>query len=120
MGINMHRISALCARPRLVVTFDGSRQGVSVSTTKGATTTSILRIEDVRLQDSGVYICSPEGMREASVTLTVLHGELPQAMQTGSTCRACFGSHVLLTLIVTYLVGLPAVEALSCVAAGSM
>lgn len=34
-------------------------------------------------------------------------GELPQAMQTGSTCRACFGSHILLLVIIAYLVGLP-------------
>ncbi|KAF2353091.1 Immunoglobulin I-set [Trinorchestia longiramus] len=90
-----------------VVTFDGSREGVQVRTTKGTTTTSVLSIADVRLQDSGVYICSPEGMREASVTLTVLHGELPQAMQTGSTCRTYLGSHVLLLLIAVGLVGLP-------------
>ena len=34
-------------------------------------------------------------------------GELPQAMQTGSTCRLCLGSHFLLLLIISYLVVLP-------------
>ena len=58
-----------------MVSFDGSRQGVSVTTEKGNVTTSILRIPDVDLKDSGVYICSPEGMKEAAVTVTVLHGE---------------------------------------------
>lgn len=60
-----------------MVTFDGSREGVSVTTIKGPVTTSLLWIQDVKLQDSGVYICSPEGMKEASVTLTVLHGQYP-------------------------------------------
>lgn len=58
-----------------MVTFDGSKEGVSVSTNMGKVTTSILRIPDVHLDDSGLYICSPEGMKEASVRVTVLHGE---------------------------------------------
>ena len=57
-----------------MVTFDGSRQGVSVSLEKGNVTTSILRIPVVEVKDSGVYVCSPEGMKEATVTVTVLHG----------------------------------------------
>ena len=58
-----------------MVKFDGSRRGVTVTTTKGVVTTSILRIPDVEVKDSGVYICSPTGMKEAMVTVTVLHGK---------------------------------------------
>lgn len=86
-----------------MVSFDGSRQGVSITTDKGPVTTSILLIQDVTANDSGVYICAPEGMKEASVRVTVLNGELPQAMQTGSTCQACGGSYLLLLLTVVYL-----------------
>lgn len=57
-----------------MVSFDGSRQGVSITTDKGPVTTSILLIQDVTANDSGVYICAPEGMKEASVRVTVLNG----------------------------------------------
>ncbi|XP_042229338.1 uncharacterized protein LOC121871212 [Homarus americanus] len=85
-----------------MVSFDGSRQGVTINTDKGPVTTSILLIPDVTVQDSGVYICAPQGMKEASVRVSVLNGELPQAMQTGSTCRGCVGSYVLLLLTIIY------------------
>ncbi|XP_066957806.1 opioid-binding protein/cell adhesion molecule homolog isoform X2 [Macrobrachium rosenbergii] len=85
-----------------MVSYDGSRQGVTITTDKGSVTTSILFIPDVTAHDSGIYVCAPQGMREASVRVRVLNGELPQAMQTGSTCRGCVGSYLLLLLVVFY------------------
>ncbi|XP_071518226.1 T-lymphocyte activation antigen CD86-like [Panulirus ornatus] len=85
-----------------MVYFDGSRQGVTITTDKGPVTTSNLFIPDVTVQDSGVYICAPQGMKEASVRVSVLNGKLPQAMQTGSTCRGCVGSILLLLLTIVY------------------
>ncbi|MPC91883.1 hypothetical protein E2C01_086945 [Portunus trituberculatus] len=58
-----------------MVSFDGSRQGVSITTDKGSVTTSILLIQDVTTKDSGLYICAPQGMKEASVRVRVLNGE---------------------------------------------
>ncbi|XP_063872824.1 peroxidasin homolog [Scylla paramamosain] len=86
-----------------MVSFDGSRQGVSITTDKGSVTTSILLIQDVTTKDSGLYICAPQGMKEASVRVRVLNGELPQAMQTGSTCQGCGSSYLLLLLAALYL-----------------
>lgn len=60
-----------------MVYFDGSRQGVTITTDKGSVTTSNLFIPDVTVQDSGVYICAPQGMKEASVRVSVLNGEFP-------------------------------------------
>ncbi|KAK8745102.1 hypothetical protein OTU49_000459, partial [Cherax quadricarinatus] len=55
-----------------MVSFDGSRRGVTITTDKGPVTTSNLVIPDVTTQDSGVYICAPQGMKEASVRVSVL------------------------------------------------
>ncbi|XP_068229476.1 uncharacterized protein, partial [Palaemon carinicauda] len=85
-----------------MVSYDGSRQGVTITTDKGPTTKSILFIPDVTSHDSGIYVCAPQGMKEASVGVRVLNGELPQAMQTGSTCRGCTGSSLLLLAMVLY------------------
>ncbi|XP_068225902.1 synaptogenesis protein syg-2-like [Palaemon carinicauda] len=85
-----------------MVSYDGSRQGVTITTDKGPTTTSVLFIPDATSHDSGIYVCAPQGMKEASVRVRVLNGELPQAMQTGSTCRCCAGSSLLLLPMVFY------------------
>ncbi|XP_037804835.1 neural cell adhesion molecule 2-like [Penaeus monodon] len=85
-----------------MVSWDGTREGVTITTNRGKVTTSTLFIPDVTAQDSGVYICAPQGMKEASVTVSVLNGERTQAMQTGSTCRGCVGSFVLLLLSAFY------------------
>ncbi|XP_076054307.1 hemicentin-2-like [Oratosquilla oratoria] len=85
-----------------MVTYDGARSDVHVRTDKGDVTTSTLVIKNVDDKDSGLYTCAPTGMKEASTTVTVLNGELPQAMQTGSTCRAYVGWHVLLVASVLY------------------
>ncbi|XP_069176019.1 neural cell adhesion molecule 2-like [Procambarus clarkii] len=60
-----------------MVSFDGSRRGVTITTDKGLVTTSILVIPDVTAHDSGIYICAPQGMKEASVRVSVLNGEVP-------------------------------------------
>ncbi|KAK7074514.1 hypothetical protein SK128_010652 [Halocaridina rubra] len=85
-----------------MVSFDGSRQGVTINVEKGPITTSNLFIPDVTEKDSGIYVCSPQGMKEAAVRVRVLNGELPQAMQTGSTCKGCAGSFLVLIMSVIY------------------
>ncbi|XP_046655432.1 uncharacterized protein LOC124349012 isoform X1 [Daphnia pulicaria] len=62
---------------------DSSRGGVAIVTdkTNPVTSTSLL-LRQVRLSDSGKYSCTPSNADPASVTLHVLQGERPAAMQS--------------------------------------
>ena len=55
---------------------------MSVSTEKGPTTVSILRITEVTPEDAGNYSCTPipTYADSANVTLNVLNGENPAAI----------------------------------------
>ncbi|EFX87675.1 hypothetical protein DAPPUDRAFT_312160, partial [Daphnia pulex] len=72
-----------------VLRHDSSRGGVAIVTdkTNPVTSTSLL-LRQVRLSDSGKYSCTPSNADPASVTLHVLQGERPAAMQSngGSPC----------------------------------
>ncbi|XP_042862719.1 zwei Ig domain protein zig-8-like [Penaeus japonicus] len=46
------------------------------------TTTSTLVLDEARVHNSGKYTCSASNAREASITVHVLSGEEPRAMQT--------------------------------------
>ncbi|KAK4029760.1 hypothetical protein OUZ56_022726 [Daphnia magna] len=64
---------------------DSSRGGVAIVTdkTNPVTSTSLL-LRQVRLSDSGKYSCTPSNADPASVTLHVLQGERPAAMQSNT------------------------------------
>uniref|UniRef100_A0A182P4J1 Ig-like domain-containing protein n=1 Tax=Anopheles epiroticus TaxID=199890 RepID=A0A182P4J1_9DIPT len=64
-----------------IISYDSPRGGVSVITEKGDTTTSFLLIQNARPSDSGQYTCNPSNAKSKSVTVHVLNGEYPAAMQ---------------------------------------
>jgi len=71
-----------------VLSHDSARGGVAIVTDKSnpVTSTSLL-LRQVRLSDSGKYSCNPSNADPASVTLHVLQGERPAAMQSnGAPC----------------------------------
>lgn len=65
----------------VIISYDSPRGGVSVITEKGDTTTSFLLIQNARPSDSGQYTCNPSNAKSKSVTVHVLNGEFPAAMQ---------------------------------------
>ncbi|KAL5290987.1 hypothetical protein ACFFRR_010410 [Megaselia abdita] len=81
-----------------VINYDSSRGGVSVITEKGDVTTSFLLIQNADLSDAGKYSCSPSNADVASVRVHVLHGEHPEAMQTGSLGCVSSWYHICLLL----------------------
>ncbi|XP_043242197.1 uncharacterized protein LOC122391921 [Amphibalanus amphitrite] len=100
----LHRNQTLASSvwsPSQVVTFSSTRGGISVITARGHTTTSHLLIRSAGGGDSGQYVCSPSNAQPAAVTVHILDGEHPAAMQTGcssfSVCgRCCLGGLLLL------------------------
>lgn len=67
----------------VIISYDSPRGGVSVITEKGEITTSFLLIQKARSSDSGRYQCNPSNAQPKSVTVHVLNGEFPAAMQHG-------------------------------------
>jgi len=67
---------------------DSPRGGVAIVTDKSSPVTSTsLLLPKARLSDSGKYSCNPSNADPASVTLHVLQGEIPAAMQSnGAPC----------------------------------
>ncbi|XP_037079093.1 hemicentin-1-like, partial [Pollicipes pollicipes] len=63
------------------VAFSSARGGISVITEKGHRTTSHLLIQRAGSRDSGRYSCHPSNAQPASVTVHILAGEQPAAMQ---------------------------------------
>ncbi|XP_047000692.1 zwei Ig domain protein zig-8-like [Schistocerca americana] len=72
-----------------VISYDSERGGVSVVTDKGEQTTSRLLLQKARPSDSGHYTCRPSNADVATVTVHVLDGERPEAMQTGASAPRC-------------------------------
>ncbi|XP_076333326.1 zwei Ig domain protein zig-8-like isoform X2 [Tachypleus tridentatus] len=65
-----------------VINYD-TREGIEVKTEKSPRTTSTLRIEKARPEDSGNYSCIPSNADPAEIGVHVLNGENPAAMQHG-------------------------------------
>nr|XP_042894958.1 uncharacterized protein LOC122268762 isoform X2 [Parasteatoda tepidariorum] len=63
-------------------------RGIKVTTEKGPTTYSRFRIEKAQATDSGNYSCQASYADPANITVHVLNGEKPAAMQHGPN-----GSH---------------------------
>ncbi|XP_037082135.1 protein amalgam-like [Pollicipes pollicipes] len=87
-----------------VVRFNSARGGISVVTAKGHRTTSHLLIQRADGWDSGDYRCRPDNAEPATVTVHILDGEQPAAMQTGSSSfaasgRSCLGGVLLLAAV---------------------
>ncbi|XP_060527755.1 lachesin-like isoform X2 [Cylas formicarius] len=87
-----------------IISYSSSRGGVSVNTERGETSRSVLLIQKARPTDSGNYQCNPSNARPANVTVHVLNGEHPEAMQHGGNQRMgpslsvlAFIAYVLLT-----------------------
>ncbi|CAG9760075.1 unnamed protein product [Ceutorhynchus assimilis] len=70
-----------------IISYSSSRGGVSVATERGETSRSVLLIQKARPSDSGNYQCNPSNARPANVTVHVLNGEHPEAMQHGGNQR---------------------------------
>uniref|UniRef100_A0A182IYZ8 Ig-like domain-containing protein n=1 Tax=Anopheles atroparvus TaxID=41427 RepID=A0A182IYZ8_ANOAO len=82
-----------------IISYDSPRGGVSVITEKGDTTTSFLLIQNARPSDSGQYTCNPSNAKSKSVTVHVLNGEYPAAMQrAGQPLHRTPHNHQLLVL----------------------
>ncbi|KAL7286545.1 hypothetical protein TKK_0019173 [Trichogramma kaykai] len=69
------------------INYDSPRGGVSVITEKGEQTTSYLLIQRAQAADSGKYTCHPSNANTKTVTVHVLNGEHPAAMQHGGQLR---------------------------------
>ncbi|XP_047488132.1 uncharacterized protein LOC125038636 [Penaeus chinensis] len=89
------------------ISYTSPRGGVSVVEERGETTTSILLLQKARASDSGTFICQPENMDAAQVTLHVLDGEHPAAMQTNSSCQSTPGLSALVMVAVMTTIARP-------------
>ncbi|KAK3911825.1 Twitchin [Frankliniella fusca] len=70
-----------------IISYESPRGGVTVTTARGDTTTSVLLIRRARPSDSGQYKCNPSNAQHQTVSVLVLNGELPAAMQHGGQGR---------------------------------
>ncbi|XP_065155538.1 zwei Ig domain protein zig-8-like isoform X2 [Atheta coriaria] len=84
-----------------IISYSSARGGVSVATERGETSRSVLLIQKARPTDSGNYQCNPSNARPANVTVHVLNGEHPEAMQHGGNQR--MGSTVNVFALLTIL-----------------
>ncbi|XP_028167410.1 T-lymphocyte activation antigen CD86-like isoform X2 [Ostrinia furnacalis] len=86
-----------------VVDFDSPRGGISLETekTEGGTTSKLL-VTKAAFTDSGNYTCVPNNAHPASVSVHVLNGEHPAAMQTSNRASSYLTSQ-LSCAAVTYL-----------------
>ncbi|XP_050738864.1 zwei Ig domain protein zig-8-like [Eriocheir sinensis] len=92
-----------------IISYDSSRGGVTVILEKGDLTTSTLLIQRARPSDSGLYDCSPSNAAPANVTVHVLNGEHPAAMQHGGQSTYTNSSIINILLLLALLAGLQAV-----------
>ncbi|XP_055901851.1 uncharacterized protein LOC129938368 isoform X2 [Eupeodes corollae] len=87
-----------------IINYDSPRGGVTVVTNKGETTTSFLLIKTARPSDSGQYQCNPSNSKSKGVTVHVLNGEFPAAMQrAGQAHHQMSPNHCLLVYLSIFL-----------------
>ncbi|XP_024946826.1 zwei Ig domain protein zig-8 isoform X3 [Cephus cinctus] len=70
-----------------IISYDSTRGDVSVVTEKGDSTTSSLLVQQAKPSDSGRYTCNPSNAQPKSITVHVLNGEYPAAMQHGGQAK---------------------------------
>lgn len=86
-----------------MINYDSERGGISVVTENGETTVSTLTIRHALPADSGNYTCDPSTAEPTSITVHVLNGEKPAAMQhDGKASGAARLSVVTLGLLGAY------------------
>ncbi|XP_060804409.1 protein sidekick-1 isoform X4 [Amyelois transitella] len=107
-SVNVHSsppssASVLWYHGNSVVDFDSPRGGISLETekTEGGTTSKLL-VTKAALTDSGNYTCVPNNAHPASVSVHVLNGEHPAAMQTSNRASSYLTSQ-LSCAVFTYL-----------------
>ncbi|XP_026325923.1 protein sidekick-1-like isoform X2 [Hyposmocoma kahamanoa] len=107
-SVNVHSTppssaSVLWYHGSAVVDFDSPRGGISLETekTEGGTTSKLL-VTKAALTDSGNYTCVPNNAHPASVSVHVLNGEHPAAMQTSNRASSYLTSQLSCALV-TYL-----------------
>ncbi|XP_049871761.1 T-lymphocyte activation antigen CD86-like [Pectinophora gossypiella] len=107
-SVNVHSTppssaSVLWYHGNSVVDFDSPRGGISLETekTEGGTTSKLL-VTKAALTDSGNYTCVPNNAHPASVSVHVLNGEHPAAMQTSNRASSYLTSQLSCALA-TYL-----------------
>ncbi|XP_076028342.1 uncharacterized protein LOC143017463 [Oratosquilla oratoria] len=66
-----------------IISYDSERGGVTVIIEKGDVTTSSLLIQRAQAGDTGTYVCNPSNASPTSISVHVLNGEHPAAMQHG-------------------------------------
>lgn len=66
-----------------IISYDSTRGGVTVIIEKGDVTTSSLLIQRAQPADSGRYECNPSNVSPSNITVHVLNGEHPAAIQHG-------------------------------------
>ncbi|KAM7286046.1 hemicentin-1 isoform X2 [Ixodes scapularis] len=76
-----------------VINYEINNRGISIHTEKLPKTLSRLLISNAQPQDSGNYSCVPSNAEPADITVHVLNGENPAAMQHGkhtssASCRS--------------------------------
>ncbi|XP_073960269.1 uncharacterized protein [Choristoneura fumiferana] len=108
-SVNVHSsppssASVLWYHGNSVVDFDSPRGGISLETekTEGGTTSKLL-VTKAALTDSGNYTCVPNNAHPASVSVHVLNGEHPAAMQTSNRASSYLTAQLSCAAI-TYLI----------------
>ncbi|XP_015924559.1 uncharacterized protein [Parasteatoda tepidariorum] len=86
-----------------MINYDSSRGGIRVTTENGPTTVSRLRIQNARPTDSGNYSCQPSYADPANITVHVLNGEKPAAMQHGRSNNVASCPNTLQILLAVFL-----------------
>ncbi|KFM82143.1 hypothetical protein X975_04036, partial [Stegodyphus mimosarum] len=90
-----------------MINYDSSRGQIAVQKAGGDTALSKLFIKDVQPSDSGNYTCCPSNAEATSITVHVLNGEKPAAMQhdanPGHSLSCPFQPHRMIYWFVTLL-----------------
>ncbi|XP_067127854.1 tyrosine-protein kinase receptor TYRO3-like [Centruroides vittatus] len=84
-----------------MINYDSTRGGIKVTTERGPTTVSRLQIHNAKPSDSGKYSCMPSYADPANITVHVLNGEKPAAMQHGrqTNCTNCIPTTQLIIIL---------------------
>ncbi|XP_031626669.1 lachesin-like isoform X2 [Contarinia nasturtii] len=86
---------------------ESPRGGIDIKRVYGEWTTSYLLIRNANIADSGVYRCAPAGGSDTSIKVHVfLHGERPEAMQTGTSTYFADKNYIMHTLLVATIVSI--------------
>ncbi|XP_055327129.1 junctional adhesion molecule A-like [Sitodiplosis mosellana] len=85
------------------INYDAPRGRVAVRTHSNEWTTSYLLINDADITDSGIYVCAPTSGGRTSIKVHVfLHGERPEAMQTGTSTY--IANNIMQTIMISIII----------------